>query len=89
MGYALAGFATFTRIWGRHNNHQSKNNTSTRATDSCCAILKQDAVQGFLYNLETAFMNFVLGLQRLSQIHNQQSLKIILKNSLFILVTAV
>jgi hypothetical protein len=89
MGYSLAGFTTFTTILGRYNNvHHHDKSMGTREMDSCCSVLEQDAGNGFQSNLKTTFTNFAVGSKRLFQIHNQQELRIVLKNSLFILVTA-
>jgi hypothetical protein len=50
--------------------------------------LEQDAGKGIHSNLKATFTNFVIGSKTLFQIHNQQRLRIVLKSSLFILVTA-
>jgi hypothetical protein len=89
MGYSLAGFTTFTTILGRYNNlHHHDKSTVTREMDSCCSALEQDTGKGFLCNLKSTFTTFAIGSKRLFQIRNQQGLKIVLKSSLFILVTA-
>ena len=83
MGYALAGFATFTTILGRYN-YASNNGR----IDSCCSVLEQGAGSGFIPNLKTTFKNFVVGITKLPQLHRQPNLKYILKSSAYILVTA-
>jgi hypothetical protein len=89
MGYSLAGFTTFTTILGRYNNdHHHDNSTGTRVIDSCCSVLEQAAGNGFQHNLKTTFTNFAVGSKRLFQTHNQKGLRMVLKSSLFILVTA-
>jgi hypothetical protein len=89
MGYALAGFTTFTTILGRYNkDHYHDNSIGTRDMISCCSVLEQDAGNGFQSNFKTTFTNFALGFERLFQFRNQQGLKMVLKSSLFILVTA-
>lgn len=88
LGYTLAGFTTFTTILGRYDKHHDENSIDKKRIDSCCSVLEQDANQGFLSNLKRTFTDFALGLRRLFRISKQQKLKIILKDSLFILVTA-
>jgi hypothetical protein len=89
MGYALAGFTTFIMILGRYDNRQQNEKGTVRhEMDSCCSVLEQDSAQGFVSNFKTTFTNFALGLKLLLEIRNQSGLKIILKSSLFILVTA-
>jgi hypothetical protein len=89
MGYALAGFTTFITILGRYGNaHQTKKGIGACEIDSCCSALEQDSTLGFVSNVKTTFVNFAVGFRRLSKIRNQQGLKMILKSSLFILITA-
>ena len=83
MGYALAGFTTFATILGRYN-YGSSNKTMC----SCCSVLEQDSQKGFISNLKTTFRNFVVGIKKLPYLYKQQNLKIILKTSLVILITA-
>jgi hypothetical protein len=81
MGYALAGFTTFVTILGRYN-------FSSDQTCSCCSVLEQNSRKGFLTNLKVTFKNFVVGIKKLPYLYKQQNLKIILKTSLVILITA-
>lgn len=83
MGYALAGFTTFATILGRYN--YGSNNDKI---DSCCSVLEQVTVLGFIPNLKTTFKNFVVGITKLAHLHRQRNLKYILKTSVYILVTA-
>jgi hypothetical protein len=82
MGYALAGFTTFATILGRYNYG------SNEKIDSCCSVLAQGAVSGFIPNLKITFKNFAIGIAKLPQLYKQPNLRHILKTSLFILVTA-
>ncbi len=89
MGYALAGFVTFVTILGRYGNHrQSGEGQSVEGIDSCCSVLEQDSTQGFMPNLKTTFTNFASGFRRLFRIRRQTRIKMILKSSLVILITA-
>jgi len=89
MGYALAGFVTFVTILGRYGNHSHNGKgESIEGIDSCCSVLEQDSNQRFIPNLKTTFANFVSGFKRLFRIRSQKGMKIILKSSLFILLTA-
>jgi hypothetical protein len=83
LGYALAGFTTFTTILGRYN-YGSPNQTMC----SCCSVLEQDSQKGFISNLKTTFKNFAIGIEKLTYLYKQQNLKSILKTSLVILITA-
>lgn len=83
MGYALAGFTTFVTIFGRYNNG-SPNET----IDSCCSVLEQATVVGFIDGLKMTFRNFVIGITRLPQLRRQPNLKYVLKTSMYILLTA-
>ena len=88
-GYVLAGFTTFLTILGRYGNApQSENGIGACEIDSCCSVLEQDSTLGFVSNIKTTFVNFAVGFRRLFKIRNQQGLKMILKSSLFILITA-
>ena len=87
LGYALAGFTTFITILGRYDyNHL--NMKGTGEIDSCCSVLEQDSTLGFASNLKTTFTNFALGFRSLLKIRHQRGLNMILKSSLFILLTA-
>lgn len=89
MGYALAGFTTFITILGRYNNqHQNGKGNNNREIDSCCSVLEQESNQRFVPNLKTPFTNFASGFKRLFRIRRQMGMKMILKSSLFILITA-
>jgi hypothetical protein len=91
MGYALAGFTTFVTILGRDGSQYQDNSgrvNSNPGIDSCCSVLEQDSTQRFVPNLKTTFSNFASGFKHLSKIHKQKRIKMILKSSLFILVTA-
>jgi hypothetical protein len=89
MGYALACFTTFVTILGRYGNqYQEKRLNGNRGTESCCSVLGQDSTQQFVPNLEITFSNFATGFMPLFKIHKQAQIKMILKSSLFILVTA-
>jgi hypothetical protein len=89
MGYTLAGFVTFVTILGRYGNHtHSGKGKSIVGIDSCCSVLEQDSTQRFIPNLKTTFANFVSGFKRLFRIRSQKGMKMILKSSLFVLVTA-
>jgi len=83
LGYVLAGSTTFITILGRYN-YGSPNQTMC----SCCSVLEQDSKKGFIPNLKTTFRNFVVGVKKLPYLYKQQNLKIILKTSLVILITA-
>ena len=87
MGYALAGFTTFITILGRYN-HIQQSVKGTQKIDSCCAVLEQGSNRGFLSNLKTTFTNFAFGFKSLLRMRKQKGLSMILKSSLFILVTA-
>jgi hypothetical protein len=80
MGYALAGFTTFVTILGRYNFSSD--------LCSCCSVLEQDSRKGFLTNLKTTFTNFAVGFKKLPYLYKQSNLKMILKTSLVILITA-
>src|SRR5215204_2599638 len=84
MGYSLAGFTTFITILGRYNLLSSLN----QGMCSCCSVLEQDSSKGFVSNLSTTFRNFLVGLRRLPLLYNQPNLRVILKTSLLILITA-
>jgi hypothetical protein len=81
MGYALAGFTTFVTILGRYN-------FSSDQICSCCSVLEQDSRKGFLTNLKTTFGNFAVGIKKLPYLYKQPNLKMILKTSVVILITA-
>jgi hypothetical protein len=81
MGYALAGFTTFVTILGRYNY-------SSEQICSCCSVLEQDSRKGFLTNLKTTFTNFAVGFKKLPFLYKQSNLKMILKTSVVILITA-
>jgi hypothetical protein len=81
MGYALAGFTTFVTILGRYNY-------SSEQICSCCSVLEQDSRKRFLTNLKTTFKNFAVGFKKLPYLYKQPNLKMILKTSLVILITA-
>jgi hypothetical protein len=88
-GYSLAGFTTFVTILGRFgNSHSDEDSTNSSEIDSCCSVLEQDSSLGFVSNIKTTFKNFALGFKGLLRIRNQSGLKMIVKSSLFILVTA-
>jgi hypothetical protein len=80
MGYALAGFTTFVTILGRYNYDSE--------ICSCCSVLEQDSKKGFIRNLKTTFTNFVIGIKKLPYLYKQSNLKMILKTSVVILITA-
>jgi hypothetical protein len=84
LGYALAGFATFTTILGRYNYGFPNQDMCS----CCCSILEQDSQKGFISNLKTNFKNFAVGIKKLPYLYKQQNLKTILKTSLVILITA-
>jgi hypothetical protein len=83
LGYALAGFTTFATILGRYD-YGSLNGTMC----SCCSVLEQNSQRGFISNLKVTFKNFTVGIKKLPYLYRQQNLRIILKTSLVILVTA-
>jgi hypothetical protein len=83
LGYALAGFTTFVTILGRYD-YGSPNGTMC----SCCSVLEQNSEKGFISNLKTTFKNFAVGIKKLPYLYKQQNMKIILKISLVILITA-
>jgi hypothetical protein len=80
MGYALAGFTTFVTILGRYNYDSE--------ICSCCSVLEQDSKKGFIRNLKTTFKNFGIGIKKLPHQYKQSNLKMILKTSVVILITA-
>jgi hypothetical protein len=80
MGYALAGFTTFVTILGRYNYDSE--------ICSCCSVLEQDSKKGFIRNLKTTFTNFVIGIKKFPYLYKQSNLKMILKTSVVILITA-
>lgn len=82
MGYSLAGFTTFVTVQGRSDHSTSEQ------IDSCCSVLEQDSTQRFVPNLVTTFSNFASGFRRLFSIRKQTGIKMILKSSLVILITA-
>ena len=82
MGYTLAGFTTFATILGRYDYN------SNDKIDSCCSVLEQVAVLGFIPNLKSTFRPFIVGINKLPNLHRQPNLKYVLKTSLYILVTA-
>jgi hypothetical protein len=82
-GYVLAGFTTFVTILGRYNYSSDSNQIC-----SCCSVLEQDSKKGFLTNLKTTFTNFAVGFKKLPYLYKQPNLRMILKTSLVILVTA-
>ena len=79
-GYAAAGFTTFMTILGRYDLNTK--------IDSCCSVLEQQSIKGFLPNLIITLKNFGIGISKLFSIHRQSNIKRILKTSLIILVTA-
>jgi hypothetical protein len=81
MGYALAGFTTFVTILGRYN-------FSSDQICSCCSVLEQDSRKGFLANLKITFKNYAVGFKKLPYLYKQPNLKMILKTSIIILITA-
>jgi hypothetical protein len=81
MGYALAGFTTFVTILGRYNYNSDQ-------ICSCCSVLEQDSKKGFITNLKTTFSNFAIGIKKLPYLYKQSNLKMILRTSLVILITA-
>jgi hypothetical protein len=83
LGYALAGFTTFATILGRYDS-DSPNGSMC----SCCSALEQNSQKGFISNLKITFKNFAVGIKRLPYLYKQQNLRIILKTSLVILITA-
>ena len=83
LGYALAGFTTFATILGRYNY-----GSSNRTMCSCCSVLEQNNQMGFISNLKVTFKNFAAGIKRLPYLYKRQNLKIILKTSVVIFITA-
>jgi hypothetical protein len=83
LGYALAGFTTFVTILGRYNY-----SSDSIQICSCCSVLEQDSKKGFLTNLKTTFTNFAVGFKKLPYLYKQSNLKMILKTSVVILITA-
>ena len=81
LGYAAAGLATFMTIFGRYDPKNTK-------IDSCCSVLEQLSDKGFVSNLIWTFKNFGLGLSKLSRLHRESQLGLILKTSIVILITA-
>jgi hypothetical protein len=81
LGYAAAGFATFMTILGRYDIRNTR-------VDSCCSVLEQVSSKGFLSNLIWTFKNFGLGFSKIFHLHRQPQLKVILKTSIVILLTA-
>jgi hypothetical protein len=83
MGYGLASFTTFATILGRYNYGSNE-----KGMCSCCSVLEQTENNGFIPALKTSFRNFVEGIRKMPQLHNQPNLMTMLKTSLIILVTA-
>jgi len=83
MGYALAGFTTFVTILGRLN-YSSKG----MIIDTCCSVLEQTSSKGLIPNLKITFRSFALGIKRMPELHKQRNIKLIVKTSLYILITA-
>jgi hypothetical protein len=81
LGYTLAGFTTFVTILGRYNFGSDQ-------ICSCCSVLEQDSRKGFLTNLKTTFTNFAVGFKKLPYLYKQSNLKMVLKTSVVILITA-
>ena len=80
LGYMLAGVVTFLTILGRYDYDEK--------IDSCCSVLGKNAHKGFVFNLQTTFKNFVTGCKKITTLHKQKNMKLILKSSIYILVTA-
>jgi hypothetical protein len=83
LGYALAGFTTFATILGRYD-YGFPNGSMC----SCCSVLEQNSQKGFISNLKVTFKNFAVGIKKIPYLYKQQNLRIILKTSLVILITA-
>jgi hypothetical protein len=82
MGYCLATFTTFVTILGRYRY------SSGDRIHSCCSVLEQDANKDFPSNVVMTFKNFGSGLRKMKEIPKQPNLRVMLKTSLIILVTA-
>ena len=79
LGFAFAGFTTFVTILGKsHGKH----------IHGCCSVLETGVTPSFLENLKTTFSDFGKGLKKLTRFHREPESKHILKESLYILVTA-
>ena len=79
LGFAFAGFTTFVTILGKsHGKH----------IHGCCSVLETDNNLSFFQNLKTTLTDFGKGIKKLTRFHNESGKKHILKESLFILVTA-
>ena len=76
----LQGFPHFVTILGRYNYDSE--------ICSCCSVLEQDSKKGFIRNLRTTFTNFGIGIKKLPYLYKQSNLKMILKTSVVILITA-
>jgi hypothetical protein len=63
-------------------------NYSSNQICGCCSVLEQDSRNGFLTNLKTTFTNFAVGFKKLPYLYKQPNLKMILKTSVVILITA-
>ena len=79
LGFAFAGFATFVTILGKsHGKH----------IHGCCSVLETDNTPSFFKNLKTTFADFGKGIKKLATFHKEPEAKHILKESLYILITA-
>lgn len=64
FGYAAAGFATFMTILGRYDIKNTR-------IDTCCSVLEQVSIKGFLPNIIWNFKNFGLGFSNMFHVHRQ------------------
>jgi hypothetical protein len=79
LGFAFAGFTTFVTILGKsHGKH----------IHGCCSVLETDNTPSFFKNLKTTFLDFGKGIKKLSRFHKEPESKHILKESVYILITA-
>ncbi|MDQ4074087.1 MAG: hypothetical protein M3162_07260 [Thermoproteota archaeon] len=85
LGFAIAGFSTFMSILGRfdfNKPHQLK------PIKGCCSFLEENSDRGFVHGMVSTFLNFRKGLAHLIIHRKNPQMKIILKKSIIILITA-
>lgn len=68
FGYAAAGFATFMTILGRYDIKNTR-------IDTCCSVLEQVSIKGFLPNIIWTFKNFGLGFSNMFHVHRQPQIE--------------
>ncbi len=85
LGFTIAGFSTFMTILGRYD---FENNSQMSHLRGCCSFLEENANKGFIFNLTSTFLNFRRGFAQFIIHRNNPQMKLILKTSVIILITA-